>query len=38
MILETHLKLPQGSLHLQRVPLRRNELLQAWDSADQLVL
>jgi 23S rRNA (guanine1835-N2)-methyltransferase len=38
MTQDIELALPQGSLKLQRLPLRRKQTLQAWDSADQLAL
>lgn len=38
MTQDIELSLPQGSLKLQRLPLRRKQTLQAWDSADQLAL
>jgi 16S rRNA (guanine1207-N2)-methyltransferase len=38
MTSDTLLELPQGSLKLQRMPLRSSDSLRAWDSADQLLL
>jgi len=38
MTIETTLSLAAGELNLQRFPVRRKEMLQAWDSADQLAL
>ena len=36
--METCLEVPQGSYQLQRLPLRKLELLQAWDAADCYLL
>ena len=36
--MQTTLTLERTSFTLKRFPIRRNELLQAWDAADQLVL
>lgn len=36
--METYLDLPQGRFQLQRLPLRKLELLQAWDAADVYLL
>lgn len=35
---ETTLKVAQGSFHLRRLPLRKRELLRAWDAADEYLL
>ena len=36
--METTLQVPQGLFELQRLPKRRNELLRAWDAADEYLL
>ncbi|MDD4914198.1 MAG: methyltransferase [Methylococcales bacterium] len=36
--METTLVLPQGQFQIRRFPLRRHELLQAWDAADEYLL
>ena len=36
--MDKSLSLPQGQFQLQRLPLRANELLQAWDAADEYLL
>lgn len=36
--METLLEVPQGRFRLKRLPLRKNELLQAWDAADEYLL
>ena len=35
---ETTLAIPQGSFKLSRLPARKNELLRAWDAADEYLL
>lgn len=37
-VAETVLSVPQGEFQLQRLPRRRNEVLRAWDAADELLL
>jgi 23S rRNA (guanine1835-N2)-methyltransferase len=36
--METLLQVPQGQFQLRRMPLRKNELLRAWDAADEYLL
>jgi len=36
--METTLHVPQGEFELTRLPMRRNELLRAWDAADEYLL
>ncbi|MCK5831249.1 MAG: methyltransferase [Methylococcales bacterium] len=36
--METLLDVPQGRFELQRLPLRKNEVLRAWDAADEYLL
>lgn len=36
--METTLAIPQGSFKLSRLPARKNELLRAWDAADEYLL
>ncbi len=36
--MESKLSVPQGIFPLRRLPYRKNELLQAWDAADEYVL
>ena len=36
--METSLQVPQGTFDLTRLPKRRNELLRAWDAADEYLL
>ncbi len=36
--METRLKIPQGDFHVRRFPLRKRELLRAWDAADEYLL
>ncbi len=36
--METILEVPQGKFELQRLPHRKNELLRAWDAADEYLL
>ncbi len=38
IIMETFLDLPQGQFQIRRLPFRKNELLQAWDAADEYLL
>lgn len=36
--MEILLEIPQGKFKIQRIPLRKNELLRAWDAADEYLL
>ncbi len=36
--METILDVPQGQFKLQRLPKRKNEILRAWDAADEYLL
>lgn len=36
--METLFDVPQGQFHLRRLPLRKHELLRAWDAADEYLL
>jgi 16S rRNA (guanine1207-N2)-methyltransferase len=36
--METLFNVPQGQFHLQRLPIRKHELLRAWDAADEYLL
>ncbi|MCW9013438.1 MAG: methyltransferase [Gammaproteobacteria bacterium] len=36
--MDNKLVIPQGSFELQRLPQRKNELLRAWDAADEYIL
>lgn len=36
--METLLEVPQGRFQLRRLPFRKNDLLQAWDAADEYLL
>jgi 16S rRNA (guanine1207-N2)-methyltransferase len=36
--MQTSLDIPQGRFELRRLPYRKNELLQAWDAADEYLL
>jgi 16S rRNA (guanine1207-N2)-methyltransferase len=36
--MEFILNVPQGKFQIRRIPLRQNELLQAWDAADEYLL
>ncbi len=36
--MQTFFEIPQGRFELKRLPLRKNELLQAWDAADEYLL
>ena len=36
--METTLQVPQGNFELTRLPIRHNELLRAWDAADEYLL
>lgn len=36
--METQFNVPQGQFHLHRLPLRKHELLRAWDAADEFLL
>ena len=36
--METKFDVPQGQFYIQRLPLRKNEVLRAWDAADEYLL
>ena len=36
--MQIHFEIPQGRFELKRLPYRKNELLQAWDAADEYLL